>query len=143
MSIAKIGKGTDVTSKVHEEIEGMSLAGWSVSEFAIAMHRNGPPVRNYLELGSAYNRKRQNSGRNPNSTPGVQRSIFRLTCEERYTSQEIKETLQLDVSTPRLRNVLSKSLHYKYKKPLSCPPLTEDHQDLRMDWARSIVQLTD
>lgn len=83
------------------------------------------------ENGLEYSRKRRNTGRKPKINSRVQRAIPLLAEKEGCSSRKIMETLLIDVRPSQIRNLLSKQHHYRYQKPVNCPPLTDEHRKIR------------
>ena len=70
----------------------------------------------------------------------VKKGISYLATNKLMSSRQIKDELQLDLSTRTIRRVLSKNSTLIYKKFQTKHPLTEFHREARLSFAKECIR---
>lgn len=138
-----MGHGKDLTSEEKGKIAALSLASWKVADIARGINRSRCAVYNYLKNVGNSNNKRKNSGRSPKLSSRDKRLIYKEASKSVYSVKQIRDRLNLDVSSETVRLVLHESKRFTYCKPMQAPWLTEQHKTKRLEWAQEFVRFTD
>ena len=72
-----------------------------------------------------------------------ERRLLRLASNSPMSARELKVQLELPISPSRVRSYLNGTVHLKYMKPKTAPPLTKLHKNARLCWAKKHVKWGD
>lgn len=109
-------------------------------EIQSKINRIKTPVGNIFRC-SDNNVKKKRSGRPSTLSSRGLRRLYKETSKENKSSKELKTTLDLPISSRRIRQFLNKSKNFKYIKRKSKPRLRKIHFDLRLNFANKNIFL--
>ena len=114
----------------------------SVSEISKTLKRSRKVIINFLADPDAYG-KRKSTGRPRAISKRQERHLLRLVSNSTRTAAEIAREAGISASARTVRRVIQAAPHLKRKKLKKCPPLTNDHKERRLAFARNHVQWTE
>lgn len=90
-------------------------------------------MHNFLHNLSKYNSKTR-TVQPPKITKTVKRRLIRAAQTGKYSSTQLKTSLQVGISSRKVRELLHAHPTFKYKKRRSAPKLLSRHQEARVTW---------
>lgn len=128
------------TSRLTEKEKGMIEAfeedGKSLRWIAKRLGRSDNTIRYYFKTK---NNKKEKPGPKPKLSNKTKRLILRNASNKSTSLSKIKADMDLNVSKETIRKVLVKSPNIQFRKKLVKPPLTEQHKQKRLVWAKDRV----
>jgi len=133
-----MAKGKALTSYEKGQVDALQGIGFNITQIANKINRSRCAIRNYLNLGTNYDTERS-TGRKSTLGSITKKKIIHLARVEHQNSTQIKVGLQLNVTSRRVRQILSTCPTLKYIKKLSKPKLTQAHKTARLQFARKYM----
>lgn len=130
-----MGKNKPLTEFEQGQVAGLKRSGKSISFIAREIGRSRHAVQNFLDQGENYGRNHAGGG-TPKLSPRDARRILQEASNNNVSRAQIVSNLQLPVSKWTVGRVLNGSATIKYTKMKGKPPLTPQHQEKRLAWAK-------
>lgn len=112
----------------------MGLSNLAISK---KIERSHHVVNNYFKLGDSQYGKNQCKRGNPKISQRQRSAILRAASSGDVTAGQIKTEHNLPITKRRIQQILSKSGRFKWTKRASKPPLTKQHREARLNFARN------
>lgn len=138
-----MGHGKDLTSEERGKIAALSLASWKVSAIARAINRSRCAVYIYRKNVENSNKTRKNSRRTLKLSSRDKRLIRKEASKGLYNVKQIRDRINLNVSSETIQLVLHENNLFVYCKPMQAPWLTELHKNMSQEWAQAHLRCTD
>ena len=129
-------KGTKLTNEEKIRILCLRNEGLSHRKIAKIVKRSKTAITNFLAGPDEYN-KNKSPGRPAKVTPRDLRRLFNKASKGNLSSSELQKTLDLPVSSGRVRQLLRSSKRFKYVKRKSSPRLQKHHCTARVNFAEN------
>ncbi|KAL4108535.1 hypothetical protein PRIC1_000250 [Phytophthora ramorum] len=127
-----MGRKGQLTEYERGHFDVFAAQGVSASQIAAAIDRSRKPISSYLRDPDAYGR-RFSPGRPRKMSPRDCRRVVRATHQETLSSSEIKEQLQLTISSRTVRRFLNSTELFMYVTMNKAPKLTDAHHKARIE----------
>lgn len=137
-----MGRGNRLSSFEMGQIMAYKNRGLQKTEISRLVKRSRKVVSNYLENPANYGAKKS-PGRPALLTPKDQRRILRLASNEQVSANALKEAIGTQASRRTVSRYLNKCPHIQRQKmKVKPPPLTEEHKQERLKFARNHMSWT-
>lgn len=128
-------RGRMLSEQERAQIDVLHREGLSQRAIGLRLKRSHKVIGKYLKEGRQY-RTNFRGSRNTKLSNTQVRAIVREASKTGSSASSIRNSLQLNVGTRRVQQIMSASPNLKYKKARSAPPLSQLHIKRRLNWAR-------
>ena len=108
-------RGTKLTEEEKIQILCFKNEGLNHRKFSKQVNRSKTVVTNFLADPEGYNNKKR-PGRPSKITPRHLRRLFNKASKGNLSSSELQKTIDIPVSSRRIRQLLNESKRFKYVK---------------------------
>jgi transposase len=133
-----VPRGKVLTSEEKNKIDAYHDAGLSIREIINKINKSNTCVYHYLILCEKYG-KNHYTGGNTKLTRRDHSCIFKEIVNNNTTATQVKRDLQLPVTTRRVQQILHKDIRLKWVKKVMKPPLTQEHKNARLEFAKNYM----
>lgn len=134
-----MAKGTRLTEEERRIISLFKEEGHSNVSIARKIGRSEKAVRNFLKMGSKYGIKRATKGRTKVSLR-MKGQIRHEATRNRLSCSQIKQKLDVPVTSRHIARILNESPNIKWKKLQGKPKLNLTHKQNRLKFARKYME---
>lgn len=134
-------RGTRLTEEEQEAIRLLMEEGYKNRQIALRMSRSEAVVRNFKKSGENYGLKAATKG-NSKLTHRQKGEIRQEAIDNKLTCRQIKDKLELPITTRNIAKVLNSEKNIKWTKIKSKPRLTAKHKEDRLTFARKYMSCT-
>lgn len=138
---AAMPSGKRLTDAEQFSIKLFKDEGYSNRQIAIRINRSETVIRNFLKKGNTYGVKAPTKG-NKKLSLRQKGQIRHEATQNRLSSKEIKDKLNLPVTPRQISRILSTSPNIKWTKLQGKPRLTAVHREKRLDFAKKYMSWT-
>ncbi|KAH9090499.1 hypothetical protein Ae201684P_014300 [Aphanomyces euteiches] len=134
-----MGRGTALDEIEQAQARALETAGWTIAKIATTLGRSRKVIGNYLKNKETYGTLK--STRRPSSlTPTATRHLFREGAKGLSSCSQLATDLKLPIGPRRVQQLFSEHPEFLYKKRISAPLLTAQHQAARVKFANDHIR---
>lgn len=119
-------------------IDQLLTLGLSYRDIGRRINRSDHVVRNYVNLGSEYGKKKKTKG-NIKITNRQKNQLVQLASSGKYSTHEMVKELDLPIGKRQVASILKRTGQFKYTKKMKQPFLKPEHEVARMEWAKNHI----
>ncbi|CAK9809220.1 Transposable element Tc3 transposase [Anthophora quadrimaculata] len=134
----KMGRGKQLDKSEIDQILLLRSQNKTITKIEKLLNRSRHVVYNFLKSPKIYG-KRKSTGRPPATTERDRRAILHVASNCKGTARKIAEEAGVSANVRTVRRILQRSKHIQRKKLKAKPPLSEQHKEARLKFARDHV----
>ena len=135
-----MGRGRRLSDKERGMIEALTAEKLSPTEIARRIKRSTKAVRN-AQRALRFGAPPRKLGPPRKVSQKLIKAMVRKARLGEYTARDLKQMYKVPVGVRRIQQILRNDDNLAYRKMKLSPPLTIDHKNDRMDWARDSLRM--